>query len=166
MRAPIGLRISTRRPLAFPGRARAPGRHLGELSQSDRTQQAPVGGLPLRRLAEQLKVDVAELSGGGAPADRGGRRSFRRPGAALGGHSDGRCARAGPEPGGGDRDRAPASRLSGRHSNVDDHADRLRSDPLLAQLLHQVLSGITAVRSGAEILEDVRISMRTSASIS
>src|SRR5690606_28216537 len=31
----------------------------------------------------------------------------------------------------------------------------LRADPLLAQLLHRVLSGITAVRSSAEILEDV-----------
>ncbi|WP_302052348.1 short-chain fatty acyl-CoA regulator family protein [Devosia sp. WQ 349K1] len=39
--------------------------------------------------------------------------------------------------------------------HADSYADRLRSDPLLAQLLHQVLSSITAVRSGAEILEDV-----------
>jgi hypothetical protein len=45
--------------------------------------------------------------------------------------------------------------ISEREANADDYADRLRSDPLLAQLLHRVLSGITAVRSSAEILEDV-----------
>src|SRR5690606_18607689 len=43
----------------------------------------------------------------------------------------------------------------GATASADDYADRLRSDPLLAQLLHQILSGITAVRSSAEILEDV-----------
>ena len=37
----------------------------------------------------------------------------------------------------------------------DAYADRLRTDPLLREMLHQVLSGITAVRSGAEILADV-----------
>lgn len=40
-------------------------------------------------------------------------------------------------------------------ASADAYADRLRSDPLLGQLLHQVLSGVTAVRSSAEILEEV-----------
>src|SRR5690606_20367716 len=40
-------------------------------------------------------------------------------------------------------------------ASAEAYADRLRSDPLLSQLLHRILSGITAVRSGAEILEDV-----------
>ncbi len=40
-------------------------------------------------------------------------------------------------------------------SSADAYAHRLRSDPLLNQMLHQILSGITAVRSTAEILEDV-----------
>src|SRR5690606_2559001 len=40
-------------------------------------------------------------------------------------------------------------------ASADAYADRLRSDPLLSQLLHQILSGITAIRSSAEILEDV-----------
>ncbi|MCS6759379.1 MAG: hypothetical protein MO852_10640 [Candidatus Devosia euplotis] len=40
-------------------------------------------------------------------------------------------------------------------SNAYAYADRLRSDPLLSQLMHQILSGVTAIRSGAEILEDV-----------
>lgn len=34
-------------------------------------------------------------------------------------------------------------------------SNRLRSDPLFSELLHQMLSQITAVRSAAEILEDV-----------
>ena len=45
--------------------------------------------------------------------------------------------------------------MSGAVASADAYADRLRSDPLLSQLLHQILSGITAVRSSAEILEDV-----------
>src|SRR5690606_1042303 len=43
----------------------------------------------------------------------------------------------------------------GAQANADDYADRLRSDPLLSQLLHAILSSVTAMRSGAEILEDV-----------
>src|SRR5690606_6804153 len=39
--------------------------------------------------------------------------------------------------------------------SADAYANRLQADPLLSQLLHQVLSGITAVRSSAEILHDV-----------
>ncbi|UYO00135.1 MAG: DUF2083 domain-containing protein [Devosia sp.] len=44
---------------------------------------------------------------------------------------------------------------TGAVASADAYADRLRSDPLLSQLLHQILSGITAVRSSAEILDDV-----------
>lgn len=40
-------------------------------------------------------------------------------------------------------------------ASADAYSNRLRADPLFSQLLHQILSGITAVRSGAEILEDV-----------
>ncbi|VAW19265.1 Transcriptional regulator, XRE family, partial [hydrothermal vent metagenome] len=35
-------------------------------------------------------------------------------------------------------------------------SNRLQSDPLFSQLLHQMLSQITAIRSGAEILRDVK----------
>ena len=52
---------------------------------------------------------------------------------------------------------------AGALANADAYADRLRADPLLSQLLHQVLSGITAVRSSAEILEDVTDLRRASA---
>ena len=47
------------------------------------------------------------------------------------------------------------ARFANAVASADNYADRLRSDPLLSQLLHQILSGITAVRSSAEILEDV-----------
>lgn len=40
-------------------------------------------------------------------------------------------------------------------ASADAYANRLRADPMFSQLLHQILSGITAVRSGAEILADV-----------
>src|SRR5690606_36610023 len=38
-------------------------------------------------------------------------------------------------------------------STVEAYQDRLRADPILSQLLHQMLSSITAVRSSAEILD-------------
>lgn len=40
-------------------------------------------------------------------------------------------------------------------AEADAYSNRLKSDPLLADLLHQMLSQITAVRSSAEILTDV-----------
>ncbi|SON55456.1 putative transcriptional regulator [Hartmannibacter diazotrophicus] len=40
-------------------------------------------------------------------------------------------------------------------ASADAFANRLRADPLFAELLHQILSQITAVRSGTEILSDV-----------
>ncbi|WMT85437.1 short-chain fatty acyl-CoA regulator family protein [Pelagibacterium sp. 26DY04] len=40
--------------------------------------------------------------------------------------------------------------------SADAYANRLRADPLLSQLLHQVLSRITAVRSSAEILDEIK----------
>jgi hypothetical protein len=38
-------------------------------------------------------------------------------------------------------------------SSIEAYVHRLRSDPLLSQMLHQVLNRIAAIRSGAEILE-------------
>lgn len=39
------------------------------------------------------------------------------------------------------------------HADAETYANRLRSDPLLSKLLHQVLSQVTAMRSSAEILK-------------
>jgi predicted transcriptional regulator len=111
----------------------------------------------LLRLAEQLQVEIGELSGeaehrliadveeafadsvldGLRPAGTSaGDLVAEQPAAAL---AIARLHRA----------------YRGAVSEVEGYADRLRADPLLAQLLHRVLSGITAVRSAAEILEDV-----------
>ena len=159
MRAPIGLRISSRR------------RALG-ISQAALAQQAgisasylnliehnrrQVGGALLLRLAHELKVEIGELSGEAehrliADVDEAladpvlqlnelgalGARDLvaQQPAAAL---AIARLHRA----------------YLGAQADADDLANRLRSDPLMAELLHRVLSGITAVRSSAEILEDV-----------
>jgi predicted transcriptional regulator/transcriptional regulator with XRE-family HTH domain len=40
-------------------------------------------------------------------------------------------------------------------ANIEVYANRLRSDPLLSALLHQILSQITVMRSAAEILDGV-----------
>ncbi len=39
--------------------------------------------------------------------------------------------------------------------NIEAYANRLKADPLFSQLLHQVLSQITAIKSSAEILEKI-----------
>ena len=41
------------------------------------------------------------------------------------------------------------------NANIEAYANRLKTDPLFSQLLHQVLSQITAIRSSSEILENV-----------
>ncbi len=40
------------------------------------------------------------------------------------------------------------------NNNIEAYANRLKSDPLFSQLLHQVLSQITAIRSSSQILQD------------
>lgn len=42
------------------------------------------------------------------------------------------------------------------NAGLEAHANRLRSDPLFSELLHQILSQITAIRSSSEILDDVQ----------
>lgn len=159
MRAPIGLRISTRRRalgLAQAELARRAGISASYLNLIERNKRQ-VGGSLLRRIAEQLKVDLAELSGEAehrliaAVEEAFADPVLRSAGIPMG---DARELVA--------QNPAAATAIARLHraylgamANADDYADRLRSDPLLAQLLHRVLSGITAVRSGAEILEDV-----------
>ena len=157
MRAPIGLRISLRRralgvsQVDLARRAQISASYLNLIERNKRH----VGGSLLLRLAEELKLDVGELSGDTehrliaqvdealadpvlAGVDRPAAHDLvaQQPGAAR---VIARLHRA----------------YAGAVANADDYADRLRSDPLLAQLLHRILSGITAVRSSAEILRDV-----------
>lgn len=159
MRAPIGLRISTRRRAAGLSQAelaRRAGISASYLNLIERNKR-DVGGSLLRRIAEQLSIEVGELSGEaehrliadleealadpvlkpvGLPSAVARDLVAEHPQAAA---AIARLHRA----------------YLGAQASAEDYADRLRSDPLLAQLLHRVLSGITAVRSGAEILEDV-----------
>ncbi len=157
MRAPIGLRIRSQRgaigisQATLARRAGISASYLN-LIESNKRQ---VGGSLLLRLAQALGLDVSELSGdsehrliaeveealadpllAGIAMPSAHDLVAQQPAAAL---AIARLHRA----------------YEGAQANADDYADRLRADPLLAQLLHRVLSGITAVRSSAEILDDV-----------
>ena len=159
MRAPIGLRISSRRRvlgISQAALARQAGISASYLNLIERNRRQ-VGGALLLRLAAELKVEIGELSGEAehrliaevdeALADpvlqsaefgslAGRELVAQQPEAAL---AIARLHRA----------------YQSAQANAEDYANRLQSDPLLAELLHRVLSGITAVRSSAEILEDV-----------
>lgn len=157
MRAPIGLRISSKRRtlgVSQAALARRAGISASYLNLIERNKRQ-VGGSLLMRLAEALELDIGELSGeaehrliaeveealadpllGNVPATPAHDLVAQQPGAAL---AIARLHRA----------------YQGAQADADDYSDRLRSDPLLAQLLHRVLSGITAVRSSADILTDV-----------
>ncbi|MBN9363157.1 MULTISPECIES: helix-turn-helix domain-containing protein [unclassified Devosia] len=157
MRAPIGLKISSRRRalgVSQAALARRAGISASYLNLIERNKRH-VGGSLLIRLAEELGVELAELSGDSehrliaeldeafadpvlAGVDMPASRDLvaQQPAAAQ---AIARLRRA----------------YLGATANADLYADRLRTDPLLAQLLHRILSGITAVRSTAEILEDV-----------
>lgn len=157
MRAPIGLKISSRRRslgVSQAALARRVGISASYLNLIERNKRH-VGGSLLIRLAEELAVDLAELSGdsehrliaeleeafadpilAGIATPEARDLVAQQPAAAQ---AIARLRRA----------------YVGATANADSYADRLRTDPLLAQLLHRILSGITAVRSSAEILEDV-----------
>lgn len=159
MRGPIGLRISSRRRVAGLSQAelaRRAGISASYLNLIERNKR-DVGGSLLRRIAEQLSIDVGELSG------EAEHRLIAEVEEAL---ADPVLSRVDLQA----RDArdlvaqhpAAAAAIARLHraylgavADTEDYANRLRSDPLLGQLLHQVLSGITAVRSGAEILSDV-----------
>lgn len=159
MRAPIGFRISNRRKslkISQAALARVIGISPSYLNLIENNKR-DIGGTLLQRVAQHLQIEMADLTGDAeqkllqdleeAYADPiiesldfqpDERRSLvaQYPASA---HAIARLHRA----------------YSGAVASADAYADRLRSDPLLSQLLHQILSGITAVRSSAEILEDV-----------
>jgi predicted transcriptional regulator/transcriptional regulator with XRE-family HTH domain len=159
MRAPIGIRISSRRKALGRSQAalaRTVGISPSYLNLIERNKR-DVGGAVLLRIAAALGLDIGELTGEAEHrlvADVA--EAFADPVLAPLGF-DGEAARdvvAG--------NPALAAALARLHrayaasrNERDAYADRLRTDPLLREMLHQVLSGITAVRSGAEILADV-----------
>lgn len=159
MRAPIGLRISTRRKAMRQSQA-ALARSVGispsylNLIEANKRQ---VGGTLLQRIAAELDVPIDELTGEAehrlihdlveafadpALSDSGLGIDQARELVATQPQIARIIARL---------HRAYAAALV----SADAYANRLQADPLLSQLLHQVLSGITAVRSSAEILHDV-----------
>ena len=159
MRAPIGLRISTRRKalrLSQAALARSVGISPSYLNLIEANKRQ-VGGTLLQRIAAQLEIAIGELTGeaehrlihelveafadpilADARLDTEQARSLvaTQPQIAQ---MIARLHRA-----------YTAASLS-----ADAYANRLRADPLLSQLLHQVLSRITAVRSSAEILDEI-----------
>lgn len=159
MRAPIGLRISSRRRalgISQAALARTVGISASYLNLIERNKRN-VGGSLLLRLAGELKVEIGELSG------EAEHRLIAEVDEALADPAL-RLADLGMMPARDLVAQQPAAAVAiarlhraylGAQANADDYADRLRADPLLGQLLHRILSGITAVRSSAEIIEDV-----------
>lgn len=159
MRAPIGMRIASRRKSrgqSQVGLAQAVGISASYLNLIERNKRE-VGGALLKRIAAALALELDELTGESeqrliqdleeALADSVLARSeagqlvardlvASQPAAAAGIVALHRAYQA-------------------QTANAEAYATRLRTDPLFSQLLHQVLSGITAVRSAAEILSDV-----------
>lgn len=159
MRAPIGLRISTlRRALGISQATLARSVEVSpsylNLIEANKRQ---VGGSLLQRIAAELGVAIDDLTG-----EAEHRlihelvEAFADPvlaGSGMG-MEDARALVA---------TQPQMAQLIARlyrayttaAANTDAYANRLQADPLLSQILHQVLSGITAVRASAEILEDV-----------
>ncbi|HEY0920821.1 helix-turn-helix domain-containing protein [Devosia sp.] len=159
MRAPIGIRISSRRRALGTSQA-ALARQVAispsYLNLIERNKR-DVGGSLLIRIAEALRIDIEDLTG------ESEQKLVQDLEEAF---SDPVLERAGLAPGDA-RDLvaqhpAAAQAITRLHrayttaaASADAYFNRLRSDPLFSQLLHQILSGITAMRSGAEILEEV-----------
>ncbi len=159
MRSPIGLRIRARRKqigLAQTALAERAGISPSYLNLIESNRRA-VGGGVLLRIAAGLGVAVDDLTGAreqrlahdlaevfADPLLAGVAPSEAEAEDLVAAHP--RAARA-------------IVQLHRAHGEAvaaaEAYANRLRSDPLLAELLHQVLSRITAVRSGAEILAEV-----------
>jgi predicted transcriptional regulator/DNA-binding XRE family transcriptional regulator len=159
MRGPIGLRISARRRalnISQASLARTVGVSPSYLNliEADKRQ---VGGLLLQKIANELGIALEELTG--ASEHRLIHElieAFADPllaGSGMGPEQARTMVATSPEIA------TMVTQIfraySAAMSTVEAYQDRLRADPLLSQLLHQILSGITAVRSSAEILDAV-----------
>jgi len=159
MRAPIGFRISNRRKslkISQAALARLAGISPSYLNLIENNKR-DIGGALLQRVAHHLQIEIGDLTG---EAEQKLLQDLEEAYAdpqieSLPFQPDERRQLVAQYP-------ASAAALVQLHrayteavASADAYADRLRSDPLLSQLLHQILSGITAVRSSAEILEDV-----------
>lgn len=159
MRAPIGFRISNRRKsqkISQAALARMVGISASYLNLIENSKR-DIGGALLNRVAQSLDIDIDELAGRTEQKLlQDLEEAYADPMVeSLAFQPDERRQMVAQYP-------ASAAALARLHrayasavANADAYADRLRSDPLLGQLLHQVVSGITAIRSGAEILAEV-----------
>ncbi|MBJ3784245.1 helix-turn-helix domain-containing protein [Devosia sediminis] len=159
MRAPIGFRISNRRKslrISQAALARLVGISPSYLNLIENNKR-DIGGALLQRVALHLDIGIDDLTGN---AEQKLLQDLEEAYAdpmveSLPFQADERRQMVAQYP-------ASAAAMARLHrayadavANADAYADRLRSDPMLGQMLHQILSGITAVRSSAEILEDV-----------
>lgn len=159
MRAPIGFRISNRRKslrISQAALARLVGISPSYLNLIENNKR-DIGGALLQRVAHHLDIEIGDLTGEAEQKLlQDLEEAYADPAVeSLPFQPDERRQLVAQYP-------ASAMALARMHraymgavANADAYADRLRSDPLLGQLLHQVLSGITAIRSSTEILEDV-----------
>lgn len=159
MRAPIGIRIRRRRVQAGLSQAQL-ARQLGisasYLNLIENNKRA-IGGALLRRIGERLGIDMAVLSGDSEE------RAIAVMGEML----------ADPLLAGIEIEPAEVRALVARFPEAADamvrlyraYADgaeeierlrhRLRSDPLLSEMMHELLNRIAAIRSGVEILTSI-----------
>jgi len=159
MRAPIGIKIRNRRKtigISQIDLARAAGISASYLNLIEGNKR-DVGGALLIRIAAQLGLNIDDLTG------EKEQRLLHDLQELL---TDPALAGLQVEPG-DIRElvaQFPAMALAlnrlyrgyvDANINVETYADRLRADPLLSQLLHQILSQVTAMRSSAEILRSV-----------
>ncbi|RYE59978.1 MAG: helix-turn-helix domain-containing protein [Hyphomicrobiales bacterium] len=159
MRAPIGFRISNRRKslkISQAALARLVGISPSYLNLIENNKR-DVGGALLQRVALHLQIETADLTGDDEQKLlQDLEEAYADPVVeSLDFQPDERRLLVAQYP----ASAAAMARLHRAYSNAvasaDIYADRLRSDPLLGQILHQILSSLTAVRSSAEILEDI-----------
>lgn len=159
MHAPIGTKLRRQRKargIAQAELARAVGISPSYLNLIE-ADKRPVGGALLARIARQLGIELDELTG------EKEQRLLDELDTLL---SDPVLDGLGVEPG---HLRELVARLpalaqalhklhrayADANASVETFANRLKSDPLLSGLLHQILSHVTAMRSSGEILRSV-----------
>lgn len=159
MRAPIGIQIRRRRTalkISQAALARAVGISPSYLNLIENNKRV-VGGRLLLRIAERLNIDIDRLSGDAE------QRTIQALEELL----------TDPVLSDMEMDAASVRDLVARHpeaaiaitrlhrayvdsiADMEAYANRLKSDPLLSHMLHQVLNRIAAIRSSAEILSSV-----------
>ena len=158
-RTPIGARIRRKRMAAGLSQvalAQALGISASYLNLIENNKRA-IGGALLLRIGERLGIDLEHLSGDseariiGTIGELMGDPAMK--GIAMDADSVREFVARFPEAG------AALARLYRAYADANAEIDvlhhRLRSDPLLSQLLHPILNRIAGIKSGAEILENI-----------